>query len=37
VLVAPLRPSADTRALTNLVNRIFPPATGRTLRFAADQ
>jgi hypothetical protein len=29
------RPSADLRALTNLLARIFPPAAGRTLRFEA--
>jgi hypothetical protein len=29
------RPSADLRALTNLLGRIFPPAAGRTLRFEA--
>jgi hypothetical protein len=29
------RPSADTRALTSLLARVFPPAAGRTLRFEA--
>lgn len=29
------RPSADIRALTNLLARIFPPAAGRALRFEA--
>jgi signal recognition particle receptor subunit beta len=29
------RPSADLRALTNLLGRNFPPAAGRTLRFEA--
>ncbi len=30
------RPSADIRAVTNLLNRVFPPAAGRTLRFETD-
>ena len=29
------RPSVDLRALSNLLNRIFPPAAGRALRFEA--
>jgi hypothetical protein len=29
------RPSADLRALTNLLGRIFPPSAGRKLRFEA--
>jgi hypothetical protein len=29
------RPSADLRALTNLLARIFPPSAGRALRFEA--
>jgi hypothetical protein len=29
------RPSADLRALTNLLGRIFPPSAGRALRFEA--
>jgi hypothetical protein len=29
------RPSADFRALTNLLSRIFPPSAGRKLRFEA--
>jgi hypothetical protein len=29
------RPSADLRALTNLLNRIVPPSAGRALRFEA--
>jgi GTP-binding protein EngB required for normal cell division len=27
------RPPSDVRGLTNLLNRAFPPAPGRTLRF----
>jgi hypothetical protein len=29
------RPPSDIRALTNLLERVFPPAPGRTLRFEA--